>query len=503
MNAPGRAYALTDDPDLPARLREALATADYTYRAVEHVLGEQAMAALHRNETTPAALRLAGERSDLATLIRLFVLARPVPAAPAHRALPGLVPPLLRAGVLAEAGEDVRAALDVRPYQVDERDLWIVADLTPGLDGKPTAVSSDYVLGVTGASTSLARLTVRQPVNSALDLGTGCGVQALHLAAHAGRVVATDVNERALAIARLNLALNGIEDADVRCGSLFEPVAGQRFDLITSNPPFVISPPGQPLLTYRDAGMPGDTVVEHIVRTAPDLLTDGGWCQLVANWAVPAGEPWDRRLRSWLPQQGVDALVVQREVLDPAQYAEVWLRDAGANQRPDYRARYEHWLRWFDEQGIGGVGFGWINLHRRAGPRPVHRFVDQPYEVDQPVAAAVAEFEQAAAVLGGTTDPLNVRVRRSADVVQETVGVPGAPDPRYIVLRRTRGLRPARTVGTLEAGLVAAADGELTAEQLLTAVAALTGQELVADQARETVRDLVVDGFLRVPGPGA
>ena len=135
----------------------------------------------------------------------------------------------------------------------------MVSDLTPGLDGQPLRVGTDHVLGVTPASTSLAQLTTRRPVGRALDLGTGCGVQSLHLSTHADDVVATDVNARALAITAFNAALNDL-DLDLRAGSLWDPVSGETFDLITANPPFVISPATErhgERLTYRDSGLPG------------------------------------------------------------------------------------------------------------------------------------------------------------------------------------------------------------------------------------------------------
>src|SRR5690606_35235527 len=151
-----------------------------------------------------------------------------------------------------------------------------------------------------------------------LDLGTGCGVQAIHLADHAQQVVATDINRRALWLASLNMALNDlpVDRVDIRYGSYFEPVAGENFDLIVTNPPFVISPGTGERLSYRDSGLPGGRVVELIVRAAPHRLTDGGWCQIVANWAIKRGTPWDERLAEWLDER-CDALVVQREVLDP------------------------------------------------------------------------------------------------------------------------------------------------------------------------------------------
>ena len=93
------------------------------------------------------------------------------------------------------------------------------------------------MLGISPASTSLAQLTLRHDVGTALDLGTGCGVQALHLAGHADRVVATDVNRRALDLARFNAELNEVGGrVDVRDGSFFAPVAGERFDLISHQP---------------------------------------------------------------------------------------------------------------------------------------------------------------------------------------------------------------------------------------------------------------------------
>ena len=107
------------------------------------------------------------------------------------------------------------------------------------------------------------------------------------------------------------------------------------------------------------------------MRAAPDHLTDGGWCQILANWVIAADRPWDERLAGWLADD-CDALVVQREVVDPAAYVELWLKDAGLHGAPDYLERYDTWLSWFEEQRIEAVGFGWVNLRRAAAdPSPV------------------------------------------------------------------------------------------------------------------------------------
>src|SRR3954451_25446551 len=179
---------------LPDRLREALVAADFTVDAVRDLLGEVADAALLRNETTPALRRTAGDTGPLATLTRLFLLQTTVTAAAADAGLPGRVDRVVAGGLLARSGGEVAARLDVRPYAADDRALWVVSDLTPGLDGMPQRIGADHVLGISPASTSLAQLTLRDPVARSLDLGTGCGVQALHLATHSDTVVATDVN---------------------------------------------------------------------------------------------------------------------------------------------------------------------------------------------------------------------------------------------------------------------------------------------------------------------
>lgn len=485
------------DPRHVQQLRTALVTADYTVDAVFALLGEDAHRALGRNQTVPAhrATRGAG---DLATLVRLFALQVAVDRASAEAALPGLVDPLVGARMLDASGGEVRALVDVRPYGDETHDWWIVCDPTPGLDGRTLPMVSEYVLGISEASSSLAQLTIRQPVGRALDLGTGCGVQALHLAQHADAVVATDVNPRALAMARLTAELNELE-VDVRDGSLFEPVAGETFDLIATNPPFVISPPGAEVLVYRDSGMPGDSIVRHLVENAATHLTDGGWCQILANWAHRTDTDWRAGLEEWFADQPLDAWVLQRELVDPAEYVEMWLADAGLADAGDYTHRYDAWLDWFAEVGIEGVGFGWLSL-RRTDAQPVHRFEEWSGEIAPPVGPAVAAWGRRTELLRGLDDDalLQHAFRQSPDLVEETRGPVGAEHPESIVLRLQQGIRRARQVDTVEAGLVSASEGDLTAGQILDALASLLGRD-AADLRRTyagRVRDLVADGFL-------
>lgn len=483
-----------------SRLREALIAADYTYEGVSELLGPIAHAALGRNETVPGR-RATTDGSPLATLTRLWLLQIPVAAEAAERALPGLVDALCNIGILEQSISEVAARVDLRPYGTDPGNLWILADLTPGLDGGPQRVGADHVLGISPAATSLAELTVRTPVGRALDLGTGCGVQSLHLAEHVDHVVATDVNKRALWLTGLNAELNEVT-LDIREGSFFEPVAADRFDLIVTNPPFVISPATGERLVYRDSGLPGDRVVENIVRAIPDFLSPGGTGQILGNWAIKRDQPWDERLAEWIRPGGCDAWVIQREVLDVAAYVELWLKDAGLHGGADYSSRYDTWLSWFDDYGVEAVGFGWINLRSSGSTAPDLRLEEWRWEVEQPLGVENAAHFDRVATLRALDDAalLAARPRLRRDVVQETIGAPGAEDPGTIVLRQQVGMRRARPVDTVEAALAGASDGDLSVGQLLAAIGSILGEEPVQDHIG-AVRELVAEGFLELDAP--
>ena len=479
------------------RLRERLAEVGFTVDAVQALLGGSAQDALMRNETTPAR-RATADRSPLSTLVRLFQLQLEVERVDVERALSGLVDDLAGEGLLAVDGGFVRALVDVRPYGDEDHDWWIVCDLTPGLDTSPIEVGPQHVLGISEASSSLARLTVPEaPAGVALDLGTGCGVQALHLAARGLDVVATDVNPRALWAADLTARLNGA-DIDVRDGSLWEPVAGQRFDLVVTNPPFVVSPPSEERLVYRESDLPGDDVVRRVVTGAVDHLTPGGWCQVLGSWMHVEGRPWDERLEEWIAPTGLDAWVVQREVVDLPTYVEMWLADAGLRHGDGYVRRYDEWLAWFERQGVEAMAFGWISLRAAGRQTPVVRMETWQHEVDGPVGRAVLAWADRSDRLGESEDVLDVHWRQAEHLTQETFGRAGAADPAAIVLRLGEGPRRARQVDTVEAGLVGALDGDLTAGQVLDALGTLLDRdpEELRETYRPVVHELVAEGYL-------
>ncbi|WP_316771165.1 class I SAM-dependent methyltransferase [Streptomyces sasae] len=495
----------SDRPDVAARLRTALLGASFTADGLLELLGAPAYAALARSETVPALRATRGD-TPLETLVRLLLLQQPVPHARVADFLP--VDDLLESGWLTRAGGDeVAATVDVRPYGgPDGEDWFIVSDLGCAVGGAGGIGQrhEGVVLGVGGASTTLAGITVRTPVAAALDLGTGSGIQALHAAQHATRVTATDLNPRALHITALTLALSGAPAADLREGSLFEPVKEEEtYDLIVSNPPFVISPGAR--LTYRDGGMSGDELCRSLVQQAGERLNEGGFAQFLANWQHVAGEDWQDRVRSWVPR-GCDAWIVQREMQDVNQYAELWLRDSGDHRGDpvEYQARYDAWLDEFEARKVKGVGFGWITLRKTGAAVPSVTVEEWPHSIEQPLGDTIrAHFDRLDYLRDhDDADLLEGHFKLAVEVVQEQVGLPGAEDPEHVVLRQHRGMRRATKVDTVGAGFAGVCDGTLSAGRILDAIAQLMGEDpvLLRDRTPAQIRLLVEQGFLEPAG---
>lgn len=480
------------------RLRERLTAIDYTTDAVLERIGQAGQEGLHRNCTIPADVGLAGAFDPLAVCARLFLLRQSVPTAAAAEAFGDSLPGLVDEGILALDREAARALVELRPYASpdDGASGWLVSDLTPGLDGVVTPTQPDYVLGASPASLTLAHMTMRTPVARALDLGTGCGVQSYHLARHADAVVATDLNPRALRLARLGAALSGV-DVDFREGSLFEPVAGETFDLIVSNPPYVMSPPGGPRLTYRESGYTADSLVEAVVRDAPRHLTPGGSLQLLTNWAITE-PPWEERLAGWVVDSGCDLFAIERERLDRFAYIEMWLTDAGLLGTPQWEPAYRDWLAYFERLGIREVGMGWLLLTKAGRECPDVRCESWPHAVLQPVGAVFTTHAAAISAARLDNADLLACAPRLTDVVAETLGQPGAADPEHLVLRQRTGLLRGMKLTTVTGAVLGALDGDLTVGQIIAAVAQLLQASVdeVAVEALPAVRQGLAEQYL-------
>ncbi|QLY29427.1 methyltransferase [Nocardia huaxiensis] len=428
--------------DLAPDLRAALTRVGYDADTLLEVLGDEAHAALGRSEPVPVR-RAARDAGDLGVLVRLLLLGDPVPAREVAAALaPVDLERAVAAGLLDRDGDEVRAALDLRPLDLGHGTRWVLSDLDDSM--RRRALDTDHVLGVGQASLSLLRATPTKPVGTVLDLGTGCGIQAVHAASYGRTVTGTDVNKRALWLAEATAALNGL-DIELLEGSWFEPAAGRRFDQVVANPPFVVGP-ARVEHTYRDSGLALDGASELVISGAPALLNPGGTAAMLASWVHIEGEDWRTRVASWLPDHGVDAWIVQRDIADPALYVGTWLRDAGLDPREGAaQARAERWLDAFDAADVAGIGFGFVYLRNINGPTELLA-EDLTHGFDDPLGEeATRHFERSAWLRAVNADPeiaLSARFEVNPTTALERVYLPGSEGWEQRVARVHRGDGP-------------------------------------------------------------
>jgi methylase of polypeptide subunit release factors len=262
---------------------------------------------------------------------------------------------LERLGVVERVGAAVRATVRLVPHV----DLLLAGNRYPE---EPAAAPSDYVATATAPSAILATLTVRRPAATALDIGTGSGIQALWAARHCDRVVAVDVNRRALNLAAFNARLNGVTNIEFREGSLFEPVVGERFDLIVCNAPYVVSPDVR--FAYRDGGIASDSFSEKLVQETPAHLEEGGFATLLVSWLVH-GEDWPARPRDWIEGSGCDSWLLFGVARDPVTHAAVWNEEL-AGDAEEFGQTLDRWIRYLGDLEAEGVAEGAVILRRRA-----------------------------------------------------------------------------------------------------------------------------------------
>ncbi|MFB8387969.1 methyltransferase [Microbacterium sp. NPDC055910] len=502
------------DPALCRALADDLRDAGFTSAALRAAWGETADTAIARGLRSPALRALTGRDDPLAVLGRLLVLGMPQPAASVDRSLPRTgCTGLVALGLAVVSGDEIEPVAIVRPQSfADERgdgEWWIASDLDESaLQG---ALPEDHVLGVGGASLTLASLQLPTPAERGLDLGSGCGIQSLRARRAVDRVVATDISERALRFTRLNAALCGVDGIEPRHGSLFAPVAGEQFDRIVSNPPFVITPrvAGVPAYEYRDAGFTGDGLVAAVVSGVGAHLSPGGVAQLLGNWETRDGVDGLERVREWIAAAPValDAWVVEREQLDPLSYAELWVRDGGTLLgTPEYARLIDAWLEDFDARAVSSIGFGYVLLRRpAAGEATLSRYerVTQALP-DGGLGRHLADALDAHDALARLDDAALAACVAlvAADVTEARHQLPGAEAPTVIELRQGAGFGRSLSVDPGLAALVGACDGDLPLGLLIDAIAELLEVDAVALRADllPRVRELVFTGFLSLVG---
>lgn len=341
------------------QVRAALGAAGYTHDNVRRVLRTDYTQAANPGEVVVFEHRLAG-RTPLETLTRLFMIGSTVQPEDLEASMPAVgISRLEDLGLVVPADGGVRSTVRIVPHG----DIVVASDRS--YYGDPDRHLADVVTAVTSPAILLAEMTTRKRVGTALDLGTGGGIQALLLAHHCDRVVATDVNPRALEFAELNCCLNGVENVEFRQGSWFEPVEGDRFDIITANPPYVMSPDSTFL--YRDSGRRADSLCRQLVRDMPRFLQEGGFGHMLISWALHADEDWSQPLRRWVEGHPCDAWLLHYLTEDPLTQAAKWNQPLISEGLAPYGAAIERWTSYYQREGIDQIAFGAVILRRRDG----------------------------------------------------------------------------------------------------------------------------------------
>jgi SAM-dependent methyltransferase len=418
---------------------------------------------LARSPELPAYVRRLGDADELAVLARLFLFGVPVARARVDALIGTPLRTLLAgAGLLVDDEELIHGAARLVPHD----ELLIASDHAAGAEGH-----ADHVPGVHRPSVALAHLTVRGSGERALDVGTGNGIQAVLLAQHAAHVTATDVNPRALSYAAFNAAVNGVSNVETRCGSFFEPVEGEHFDLVVANPPYVISPESSYL--FRDGGMRGDEVSEHVLRGAPRVLASGGYASIMIAWAVDA-EDTSGRPQGWLDGSGCDGYLLHTSTDDPIETASLWNREL-LDQPDAYADALDRWLAYYRELGIEQIGYACVVLRKRrdgrdgwfraqplprAGLRPAARHLRRLFDVQDRLAT-----------IGSDAELLDRQLRVVDDVVvtQESRFAERSWRHESVTIRFETGLPFSAELDRYTARLIHNLDGSKTLREALAA----------------------------------
>ncbi len=474
--------------------KTALNTHNYSQTALAETLGLSG----HRDrQDVEVVFQRVKEDMPYNLLVRLFWLGRSVKRQTMTHHVPEMdIDTLSETGLLDTSDSLTRSNVKFTPYH----DLMLASDFGPEIHSD---MPTDHVLGVGAASLTLAGLTVRKETDSALDLGCGAGFQAFLAANHCKHVVGTDINQKALKLAELNAMINTIDNIKWRNGSLFDPVAGEQFDLIVCNPPFVISPESK--FIYRDASMPGDAVSEHVIRNASTHLNQQGFACILFNWHHKEDEDWSDRPMEWVSNTGCDAWLVCFKTAEPLVYAADWLKTSRSREPGEYARQLEEWLAYYEKMDIGRISAG-VMIMRKQTDRANWKRADN-VEDGRCIGTCSDQIQRVFAaedMLRNTDDTHLLQQRLVFDGNHRLEHELHVDNGRWTIdkqlLRITRGIPFSGILDMHIAKLLAGCNGEQTVGQLIQAMARDMDSDPteISSASLAVVRGLLRAGFLSV-----
>lgn len=293
----------------------------------------------------------------LNALLRWFWLGVPLRASRVADLIPDeILALMLQSRLLAAEGDELLP----RAMLLHFDGFLVASDHARAIDRK----EAELVLWPNPTSRFLARFAVRRHSRATLDLGTGSGILSLGASRWSDSVVATDLNQRAVDCARFNARLNGVETIEVMAGDCFEPVKGRRFDLILSNPPFFITPQSE--YVFCENPMELDALCRRLAKEAHLHLNEGGFMQMLCEWAQIKGQPWEERVAEWLEGTGCDAWVMKGLTQDPEEYAQQRIKETSEDASAD-SVHYDGYMNYYRHRGVEAIHDGVIVIRRREG----------------------------------------------------------------------------------------------------------------------------------------
>jgi len=473
------------------RLREFLAEAGYS----DENLRKQGL----YTELPSAKLRNAARLRDLVSeptllnrLLRWFWLGMPQEAEGPGGLIPSWFTEIaLSCGLLRQEGTSLVATVMLFP----SKQFLTACDPAVRIDAR----DPEFVLWPNPTTKLLYHFTVRRPSRASLDLGTGNAVQAMAASLHSDHVVATDLNERAVGYAKFSARLNGVENVECLAGDGFAPVEGRTFDLITSNPPFFISPSDHYL--FCDNPMDLDGLCRRFVKEAPAYLNEDGYFQMLCEWAQIKGQPWTERISEWLDGTGCDAWVLMGNTQDAADYAQHRIADLAGTPERDAEL-YETYMAYYKARNVEGIHDGVIAMRKRSGKNWV-LLEETPEVPNVPFGDFIlASFEARDFLNAHQADEqmLTVKPRLSPHARLEQFFEPGEGrwKPTTLNLRLKKGLPFFIGLQAEVAGFLSGCDGSRTIGEMIEKFAPQVDApfEKVQAECLGIMRRLLERGFL-------
>jgi methylase of polypeptide subunit release factors len=433
-----------------------------------------------------------------ARLARLFKYDEPLAAGEATDALGAdLASALTDAGILAP-GPDGATVVSRFMITPSAPQLWLLSD---ALDG-----GRDAVMGPGGGTEHLARLIPQRFSGAALDVGCGAGSFAL-VAARAGarRAAGVDINPRAVEIARFNARLNALP-AEFRSGDGVAPVAGEAFDLVVSQPPFVVRPAGEAERTFLFGGADGDELPQRLLREIASVLAPGGRALVLLQSPARDELPLANRMRAALAGAPVDLLTIGAKAPALAAQASVFASFEDPALGAGYAAASRRYLDHFAARGIRRFEGALVVVGRRADDsRDPPGQPPRRYTIGIQVAHAEYDLSTLERYLRGLDllalppeelDRACLRVSPYASVSDGAEAEPAADDRRLIRVGAP-GIGADWRAGPSQLALLQAVDDAPSVGAALNGLAATPGLAAGSrDSLLATAREALIHGVL-------